>query len=280
MQLAGVTLLAVSAGFVLRGADAVEREVLVPTPQRDVLRGEPLSDVAYTLRTVPERSSFGILSNIAEYHRSYALATLQEGAPILASHVSARALEQNSVVQRIPEGMRAITVRVDAESAVEGWARSGARVDVILVHKKERTMRSTIIASNVEILSAGSSTVPLRADDTTSKAPNTVTLLVSQDVALRIKTAAMLGSLTFALRGSDDSRPVDDQLIDESRLFPADSKPSAEDSIRGVATDADGRSYILKSDSRWLRATPEVARSVSPSAARRARDVDFDEEVP
>ena len=106
----------------------------------------------------------------------------------------------------------------------------------------------------------------MRSRDTSSEAPKTVTLLVTQDIALRINTAAQLGKLTFALRGSHDLQPVGEQLVDESRLFPRPPRAPALGRVRGVATGPDGRTYILEDDSRWVRATEEIARLVSPSA--------------
>jgi Flp pilus assembly protein CpaB len=105
--------------------------------------------------------------------------------------------------------MRAMTVRVDATAAVEGWARSGTVVDVLLVEKN----RTTVVAEQVKIISTERS-LSTTTSSSTAAIPTTVTLLVTQEQCLAINTAVALGRIAFALRsGADPDRWRDTHFV-------------------------------------------------------------------
>jgi len=108
----------------------------------------------------------------------------------------------NALTVKIPEGFRAVTISVDAKSSVEGWARPGARVDVVWASRIRGQPAVTEIVQNAEVLSAE------RQIDTNTKAgaavPSTVTLLVTAKDAAKIQLAQTTGSLSLNLRGDND----------------------------------------------------------------------------
>jgi pilus assembly protein CpaB len=149
--------------------------------------------------------------------------------------------------------MRAITVRLDAESGVEGWARSGSYVDVIVIRASRIAssgFEASVIAENVKILSANRSTETSPSSSSTAQ-PATATLLVTQQDALAIKTAQNIGKLTFALRGISDTLPTYTQRFSEKTL--AGSATQSPMVIRGTAVGPDGQSYVLDNNNRWLK---------------------------
>jgi len=231
--------------------------VSVPTPARQVARGEQLSRVEFATVKWPKSKLTGDYLLELETHKdSFAATTLPAHLPIPRSALSKSALDTNAVAEAIPFGMRAITVKVDAESAVEGWARSGNYIDVILVRTaKEAGLESLVIAENVKILSAGASAQPLNSQENAPKAPNTVTLLVSQEDALRIKTAGNIGRLTFALRGNGDAQPTLTTSIDQRKLLGPAPLPKKLPEYIGHATGPDGRTYVLAENSKWFRSS-------------------------
>lgn len=237
---------------------AEEESISIPTPTRQIARGERLDNIQFaTVRWPKSRLQDGqYLLSVAGLGSTYAMSPLPAHLPVPLASLSTSAPDQNAVAEAIPQGMRAITVKVDAESAIEGWARSGNFIDVILVRTaKEQGLESLIIAENVKILSAGASAQPMASGDTAPKAPNTVTLLVSQEDALKIKTASNLGKLTFALRGTGDSSPTVAVSVDQKKLFGVAPKPV---SFTGRATGPDGSQYVLAKDKRWFRAGEQV----------------------
>lgn len=251
--------------------------VIVPVPARVVARGERLGSVPFDTVKWPKGSlGSNYLHSIAEYQDAVTLVSLPNHMPVPVSSVSLEPSDFNAVVEGIPSGLRAITVRVDAESAVEGWARSGNRVDVIVIQQSKNRdvgLEAKVIAENVRILSAGRSTEPLKGQPTVPRAPATVTLLVTQEDALKIKLAAGIGKITFALRGSKDTDPALSVAVNQrAMLGAARTFIPKKEKYRGRAKGPDGRVYFLAEDSQWIRA-PGLDSSDSVEQQKGGNDV-------
>lgn len=231
--------------------------ILIPVPVRSIAKGELLSQVPFTKVRWPNNAlTEQYIKDVNDLESSHALTPLAKYAPIPFSSISNSNPGGNAVVEGIPEGMRAITVRVDSESAVEGWARSGSHVDVILIQSSndiKSGLEAKVIAENIKILSANRSAAPLDGSPTAPAAPATVTLLVSQQDALKIKTATNLGKLTFALRGLGDSAPSSAKEIDQSYLANQKSKLTRQQAYRAFAKSPDGEIYTLSKSSEWIK---------------------------
>lgn len=240
-----------------------EESISVFVPTRIIARGEQLKDIEFiSIKWPKSKLSGSYLTDPRAHLSAYALSALPAHLPIPTAAISASPIDANAVAEAIPSGMRAITVKVDAESAVEGWARSGNFIDVILVRTSKEnsgSLESQVIAENVKILSAGASAQPLSGNDVAPKAPNTVTILVSQENALKIKTAANIGRLTFALRGTGDSDPTITTSLDQRRLFGQPNNEAKPQDFIGRAKGPDGRTYVLAKNSKWLRSSESVS---------------------
>lgn len=241
--------------------------ILLPVPQRMIAQGEKLGSVSFdTVKWPKSNLSANYLRDLNRYPNAVALTSLPDHMPIPLDSVALIPVDSNAVVERIPRGLRAITVRVDAESAVEGWARSGSFVDVIVIQQSQNRdvgLEAKVIAENVRILSAGRSTEPLVGQASAPRAPATVTLLVSQEDALKIKLASGIGKLTFALRGGSDSDPTHSVSVNQKAMLGgARTFIPKKVSYRGRAKGPDGRVYFLGEDSRWVpTAEREAARA-------------------
>jgi len=233
--------------------------VLIPTPTRAIAKGEKLSALTFSHIKWPKSRLLGeYVSDLSAHPDAVAVTPLPKLLPIPISAISSDIVNVNAVVEGIPEGMRAITVKADAESAVEGWARSGNFVDVILIAQtkdSEVGLEAKVIAENVRILSAGRVAAPAGSGTTAAEAPKTVTLLTSQEDALKIKASATLGKLAFSLRGHGDATPSSilsvgqKSIVGGGRSLPANT----EEPYRGYAKDSDGREFVLTDGSRWVR---------------------------
>ena len=232
-----------------------EDYILLPTPTRQVVRGELLREVPHTMMKWPRsRLTDEYLESFLTPDSARALTALPRYLPVPRNAVADTLDESNAVVGGIPLGMRAITVKVDIESAVEGWAESGSSVDVLLISPDARTQGSQqarVIADNIRILSAGRSVEPAEGG-AAQRPPSTVTLLTTQEQALAIKAAASLGKITFALRGARDGAPsltttVTARAIDAPHPTTADAH-----SYRGTAKGPDGKRYVLIDNFRWM----------------------------
>lgn len=235
-----------------------EEMIYVPTPSRPIARGERIATAEFLSTPWPRaRLSNEYLSDLTTLHGAVALTSLPPHLPIPKAAIGIDVQDGNAVIEGIPSGMRAITVKVDAESAVEGWARSGSYVDVILLRSgpdDQAGMIAKVIAENVRILSAGRSTEPLQGQTSAPRAPTTVTMLVTQEDALTIKTASSIGKLTFSLRGAGDERPTFAKAVHQKDILDGARTILPKKPIyQGTATGPDGQQFVLGEDARWVR---------------------------
>lgn len=226
--------------------------VEVPVPDRPVGAGTSIRDVPVRLEKFPEHQlPRGVVRDIGRVRDSVTLVALPGGLPILDVNLGAETEVSNPLVGRIPPGMRAMTVRVDITSAVEGWARSGSVVDVLLVEKNG----TRVVAERVKILSTErslSSTVSL---DSTAAVPNTVTLLVTQEQCLAINTAVAVGKIAFALRGGVDGESWRDGNFEAADLSDPEGK-KRKPKVEGVVSVGDEelkKQYALV-EGKWIPA--------------------------
>lgn len=254
-----------SAAYVAgtRGAPAPTREsykafvpeynvIEVPVPERPVQAGTFVRDIKTRMEKYPEHQlPRGVLRDLRGARDSVALVALPGGLPIVEANIGGVDEASNPVVGRIPPGMRAMTVKVDATSAVEGWARSGSIVDVLLVEKT----RTTVIAEQVRVISTERSLSPIEGNQAPNVIPSTVTLLVTQEQCLAINTAVPLGKIAFALRSAKDSEGWRSTHFSSDELSQG-KKVAPKARIGGVVSfgsGADRKQYALV-DGAWIPA--------------------------
>jgi pilus assembly protein CpaB len=105
----------------------------------------------------------------------------------------------------IPEGYRALSVRVNDVVGVAGYVLPGTRVDVVAtVNPTQQTtdVTSKVILTNVLVLAAG--TKIEQQDGNKPIAVSVVTLLVNPDEAERLTLASTEGKIQLALRNPLD----------------------------------------------------------------------------
>ncbi|MCC6220298.1 MAG: Flp pilus assembly protein CpaB [Deltaproteobacteria bacterium] len=137
--------------------------------------------------------------------------------PIMLEDVTESA--GGSFIDNIPPGYRAVTITVDARSGVEGWARPGTRVDILLTYTDKKSGEKAVVTlvSFTQVLSVAGMT----ASDQGNKQPvsaqgTTVTLMVTEKDSKRIELARTMGTLSLSLRssrGGPDDEPSDRPVI-------------------------------------------------------------------
>lgn len=175
-------------------------DVLVPLQKVDA--GTPLEPAMFRREA---RAQVGVTNRVIkdfeEIKGTYARSLIVPGQPLYRDFVT-NVRPTNALTANIPEGFRAVTIRVDARSGVEGWARPGARVDVVWASRIRGQPGVTVIVQNARVLSAE------RDLDAATKpgqpVPSTVTLLVTAPDANKIQLATTTGSLSLSLRGDND----------------------------------------------------------------------------
>lgn len=131
-----------------------------------------------------------------------ALRAMVPGEPVLASNVSG--LDGRATLAALlPEGMRAVSIPVDAVNGVAGFVLPGTMVDVLLTRRIEGEgassddLRSDLLLENVQVLA-----VDQLANDKEGKpkVSRTATLSVTPYDAQRLSIARKLGTLSLTLR--------------------------------------------------------------------------------
>jgi len=111
----------------------------------------------------------------------------------------------------IPEGKRAVSVRVNEVIGVAGYVLPGTRVDVVAVAnptEKHADTTSKVVLTNVQVLAAGTK-MEQDTDDGKPMAVSVVTLLVDPVESERLTLASTEGKIQLALRNPlDQSTPA------------------------------------------------------------------------
>ncbi len=226
--------------------------VTVPVPVSYVPTGTRVKDIRFRSVSFPKHQlPIGTLVSVNEYLEAATLAPLPANLPLFKENLSLIAGAKNPVIERIPQGMRAMTIKVDATSSVEGWAGSGSIVDILLVEKD----MTAVIAEKVKVLSAERSVSPVEGSSAPN-VPNTVTVLVSQEQCLAINTAIPRGKIAFALRSLGDDERWMETVYTAGQLSGGASTASEPSSISGfVSVREEGKtnSFAL-TNGKWIQA--------------------------
>ncbi|RIL06034.1 MAG: Flp pilus assembly protein CpaB [Proteobacteria bacterium] len=175
-------------------------EVLVPI--QNIEAGTPLEANFFRKESRPQVGvSPRVVRDFEEIQGQYARSLILPGQPLHRDYITS-VRPTNAITANIPENHRAVTISVDARSSVEGWARPGARVDVVWASNIRGAPGLTTIVQNARILSAERQTEA--KTNPGQPVPSTVTLLVSVQDAAKIQLAQTTGTLSLQLRGDND----------------------------------------------------------------------------
>jgi pilus assembly protein CpaB len=105
----------------------------------------------------------------------------------------------------IPEGYRAMTVKVDDETGIAGFLMPGTLVDVVAVINADNNQGpiSKIVLQNIKVLANGQN-LDQPKDEREANSVRTVTLQVTPDQSEKLALASAEGKLRLALRNSID----------------------------------------------------------------------------
>ncbi len=129
----------------------------------------------------------------------------------------------------IPEGMRALSVRVNEVIGVAGFVIPSTSVDVLVTGSAGGQANSVTrtVLENIRVLAAGQK-IEQDKDGKPQSVP-VITLLVTPEDANKLTMASTEGKIQLALRNTIDTKKVDPPAVYEASLFggmPA-AKPSA-----------------------------------------------------
>ena len=173
------------------------------------------------------------------------LSTILAGEPILERRLAPPG-SGVGLAPKVPEGMRALSVRVDDVIGVAGFVLPEARVDVLITglppSSPQGGQMTRTILGNVRVLSAGEQLAP----DATGRPQKAavVTLLLTPQQAEMVTLAQAYGRIQLVLRNGKDDELAETRGVRESELF-------------GMPAQTAGVNNAP-------RPAPEVARAVAP----------------
>lgn len=133
----------------------------------------------------------------------------------------------------IPEGYRAMTVKVDDETGIAGFLMPGTLVDVLAVISADNNQGpiSKIVLQNIKVLANGQN-LDQPKNEREANSVRTVTLQVTPDQSEKLALASAEGKLRLALRNSIDQNDEQTKgvtkrtLTGEQALLGADTVPT------------------------------------------------------
>ena len=119
----------------------------------------------------------------------------------------------------IPEGMRAMSVKVNEVVGVAGFVVPGTKVDVLVTLRRNDESMTRTVVSNVQVLTAGTRYDQAKAKDGEPIPSTVVTLMVTPQDAEKITLAQTEGQVMLALRNPLDTQQTDTQGIRSAALL-------------------------------------------------------------
>jgi pilus assembly protein CpaB len=133
----------------------------------------------------------------------------------------------------IPEGMRAMSVRVNDVIGVAGYTVPGTRVDVVVTVRDGTQTTSRVVLDNIQVLTAGTNYDQAKSKDGQPIPTNVVTLLVTPRDAERLALAQTEGQIVLALRNPLDVNPVETTGVRMASLLGAPDPQPVKQVVQG-----------------------------------------------
>ncbi len=203
--------------------------VKVVAATKPLTAGSPISADSVALIDWPSSMPLsGAYSKVEDVIGRSIIFPIDQHQPIL-EHDVALAGSGIGLTVKIPEGMRAVSVRSNDVVGVAGFLYPGSRVDVLVTSRVEGspTPVTQTVLPNVEVLVAGQKIEP----DPTGKPEtvNVVTLLLKPEDGEKLVLASSQGSIQFVLRNGADQKSPETKPVNMADLMTgAPTKPVTE----------------------------------------------------
>jgi pilus assembly protein CpaB len=164
---------------------------------RQIGVGTPLTSQNLVLADWPRANvPQGAFQNIEEVEGRVAVSRISAGVPLLASELAAPG-SGAGLVAAIPQGTRAMSIRVDEVIGVSGFVLPHTYVDVIGVEGDNRQQTAKTILRRIKVLAVAQETFN---DEGTAKVVRTVTLQVKPAESELLALQTHRGSIHLVLR--------------------------------------------------------------------------------
>ena len=207
-------------------ANMQTRPVVVAAANLDLaaeLRREDMRVIDWPASSVPA----GSFSNPQELIGRGLIQPVVQNAPILEGAMPPKEAGAG-LPPVIPEGLRAVSVRVNDVIGVAGYVLPGTRVDVVATVNptdQHPDATSKVILTNVQVLTAGTK-IERDTEDHKPVTVNVVTLLVDPQQSERLALASTEGKIQLALRNPLDQGAPETPGIKTATLLGAVKAPA------------------------------------------------------
>lgn len=212
---AGVAAVVLASRWLTQQSVTATQQVAVAG--RDIDLGTALN--ATMVEMVPWPSGAvpkGAFQARADLEARVLMSSVQRGEPLLETRLAPIGTK-GGLSAVIPEGKRAITVKVNEVVGVAGFALPGNFVDVMVNTQDEQQKPiSKIVLERMLVLAVAQEA---SRDETKPRVVSAVTLEVSPDQAEKLDLARSIGSLSLVLRNQVDRDPVATEGITRRELL-------------------------------------------------------------
>ncbi|MGA6987900.1 MAG: Flp pilus assembly protein CpaB [Terriglobales bacterium] len=188
------------------GSTSKERGVAVAVAARDIQVGVKLAADDVRVVTLPQSAvPPGAFSGTSQILSRGAILPIAKGDFILPYKLAAMNAGAG-LPSLIPQGMRAVSVRVNDVVSVAGFVQPGTRVDVLATGDQGsgNDRQTTTVLENVAVIAVGKS-LDRNASADAATAP-VITLLVSPDDAQKLALVSQEGRIQLSLRNPLDTK--------------------------------------------------------------------------
>jgi pilus assembly protein CpaB len=175
-----------------------------PLPMGTLLTKDDVKIIGWPART-PLAGGF---TSVDQVTNRGVMTALAENEPLTDGKL-APAGSGGGLPPSIPQGMRAISVKVNEVIGVAGFVAPGTNVDVVVtIRAGSEGSMSRVVVSNVQVVTVGTRSDQQNTKDGQRPASTVVTLMVTPDDAERIALASAEGQIILTLRNPLDTLPT------------------------------------------------------------------------
>lgn len=137
---------------------------------------------------------------------------------------------------RIPDGMKVATIPVDATTNHSGILRPGNRIDLLLTYStllegsRDRIEKVVPILQHIEVFAVENQVFGADGDGGENTKARNISLLVTNEQAMKLTLARRKGDLSTMLRSNSDKSEIDLTVLSEENLLGGSSSPINETS--------------------------------------------------
>lgn len=179
----------------------------VVTAIADIPANSTITDTMVTLKPFPtELMTNKEILDVNDAIGKISTVGISQGEVLLQTRLIKPGEGVERLSYKIPDGMRAMAVPVNEVSGVGSLLKVGDRVDLIATVTATSQIpdpRSTVVVQNVTVLAVGPKLVDVAATPQ-DKAPQTVTVAIDPQTALRLKLALDTTNVSVTLRSAAD----------------------------------------------------------------------------